>query len=67
VKRKNGDGFMLSDREIRWNLFNFMRETGIPTFDAVITLAKERHCEAVGKKPIDYVQPEQFGLGGYVQ
>lgn len=63
---KDCNGIPLSDGEIRRNLYEFMRENGIMTFDSLIASAKTKHCEAVGKKPIDYVQPEQFGLGGYV-
>jgi hypothetical protein len=67
VKRKNGDGFMLSNKEIRWNLYTFMMENSVPTFDAVMELAKTKHCEIVGsKKAAPYVPPEEFGLGGYV-
>jgi len=67
VAWKDINGSSLTNREIRQNLFNFMKENGIMTFDAVIAMAKEKHCEIVGeKKAARDVSPEQFGIEQYV-
>jgi hypothetical protein len=68
VAWKDINGSSLTNREIRQNLYNFMKENGIMTFDAVMAMAKEKHCGIVNsKKSAPYVPPEQFGLGAYIQ
>jgi DNA-binding MarR family transcriptional regulator len=67
---RNDDGILLPDWEVRQNLYDFMLEHGLKTFDDVIVLAKVRHHEIVGArktKTVIAVSPEDFGLGTYIQ
>lgn len=69
VQMRNGDGIRLTDREIRQNLFDFMKENGLKTFDEVVKRCKSKHDEIVSAKrnhSYSYVTPEQFGLGQYI-
>ena len=64
VKMTNGDGILLTDREIRQNLFDFMKENGLKTFDEVVKLCKSKHDEIVAaKRNQPHVAPEGLELG----
>ncbi len=68
VKMRNDDGIQLLDQEVRQNLYNFMMENGLKTFDEVVATAKSKHYEIVGARQSQpYVAPEEFGLGRYIQ
>jgi DNA-binding MarR family transcriptional regulator len=68
IRVRNDDGILLSDQEVRQNLYVFMLEHGLKTFDEVITMAKSKHYEIVdARKTKRVLSPEEFGLGQYVQ
>lgn len=68
IRVRNEDGILLSDLEVRQNLYGFMVEHGLRTFDDVIALAKVKHQEIASSKGSNTtLSPEAFGLGSFIQ